>query len=275
MFEQGVNTLKRLGVNVVYKDPFQKWRYLAGQDHHRRAEFLDAMMDPGCRGIFFARGGYGCSRMLDKGFEEKFSPKILLGCSDITTLHLYFQEVHSWVVFYGPMASGDFARGQVHVDSFLHALTASKPYKLQPDGIETLIPGTAEGTLKGGCLSLIDAAAGTSWEPDWSECIVFLEDVSTKPYQIDRMLTRMKLTGKLDGVRAFIFGEMKDCIQVENQGYTLQEVIFDVLGQLGKPIYFNFPSGHVSGLNWTLPFGVRASVSGNPFRLEILEGAVE
>jgi muramoyltetrapeptide carboxypeptidase len=80
---------------------------------------------------------------------------------------------------------------------------------------------------------------------------------------------------KFDGVHAFIFGEMNGCVQVENQGYTLQEVIIDILGPLGKPIYFGFPSGHVSGPNWTLPFGVRARISGkSQFKLEILEGAV-
>ena len=146
---------------------------------------------------------------------------------------------------------------------------------LAPQGIETLISGTAEGPLTGGCLSLLEAAIGTKWEPDWSDSILFLEDVGTKPYQIDRMLTHWKILGKLDRVRAFIFGEMKDCVQVENQGYTLQEVILDLLGEFQKPIYFNFPSGHVTGLNWTLPFGVRSRVSAEPqFRLAILEGAV-
>lgn len=90
------------------------------------------------------------------------------------------------------------------------------------------------------------------------------------------MLTHLKRIGKFDSVRAFIFGEMKDCVQVENQGYTLQEVILDVLGSLKKPIYYGFPSGHVSGLNWTIPLGVSARVSSSPqFRLEILEGAVQ
>jgi len=89
------------------------------------------------------------------------------------------------------------------------------------------------------------------------------------------MLMHLIHKKKFDGVRAFIFGEMNDCIQVENQGYTLQEVIMDLLGPLGKPIYFGFPSGHVSGLNWTLPLGIRARVSARPdFGLEILESAV-
>ncbi len=155
-------------------------------------------------------------------------------------------------------------------------LCRQNPYELAPEGVEVLIPGSAEGLLTGGCLTLLEAAIGTPWEPVWDNTILFLEDVGTKPYQIDRMLTHLKILGKLDRVNAFIFGEMKDCIQIENQGYTLQEVILDLLAEFQKPVYFNFPSGHVSGFSWTLPLGVAARVTGNAgFRLSILEGAVE
>ena len=191
-------------------------------------------------------------------------------------LHQYFQRIHGWVVFHGPMPSGDFARGQLHLQSFRQALMQSDPYVLSPEGVQTLQPGSASGVLTGGCLSLLQATLGTPFEPDWKDAIVFLEDVAIKPYQIDRMLTHLKLAGKFDQARAVIFGEMKDCIQVENQGYTLQEVLLDLLGELKIPLFFNFPSGHVSGLNWTIPLGVRATVGSEPvFHLEILEGAVE
>jgi muramoyltetrapeptide carboxypeptidase len=270
MFEQGVSVVKQLGFEPVYKDPFQKWRYLAGQDAQRKAELLEALQDEDAAAIFFARGGYGCSRLIpDKDFEQSFPPKILLGCSDITTLHLYFQKLHNWVVFHGPMPSGDFSRGQLHSESLLLATSGKAPYELNPPEIQCLKQGETEGTLTGGCLTLLDASIGTSWEPVWNDAILFLEDVSVKPYQIDRMLMHFLHNRKFDGVRAFIFGEMKDCIQVENQGYTLQEVILDILGPLGKPIYFGFPSGHVSGLNWTIPLGVKARVSSKG--LEILE----
>ncbi len=277
MFDRGIEVIRELGFVPVYSDPFRKWRYLAGEDVHRKAELLQALQDRESRAIFFARGGYGCSRLLsDTTFESSFPPKILLGCSDITSLHLYFQTQHQWIIFHGPMPSGDFSRGQLHKDSFLKALCNAEGYELNPDGVQSLKEGNAEGILTGGCLTLLDAAIGTRWEPDFNNSILFLEDVSVKPYQIDRMLTHLLLAGKLEGVQAFIFGEMKDCVQIENQGYTLQEVILDVLGKLGKPIYFGFPSGHVSGLNWTIPLGVSARVgSDRQFRLEILESPVE
>jgi muramoyltetrapeptide carboxypeptidase len=278
LFATGIAAVEKLGLRPGYGDPFRRWRYLAGSDTERLDELTKALRDPESRAVFFARGGYGTSRLLldPDDLRGPFEPRILLGCSDITSLHLYFQRVHNWVVFHGPMVSGDFARGLVHVESFQNALMQTAPYALATTRVQTLRRGNAEGTLMGGCLTLLDAAVGTPWEPDWTNAILFLEDVATKPYQIDRMLTQLTAMGKFNDVAAFIFGEMKDCIQVEEQGYTLQEVILDVLGPLGKPIFYGFPSGHVSGLNWTLPLGVAARVTGSPaFRLEILEGAVE
>lgn len=277
MFEQGIRVLQDLGFDVVYGDVFRKWRYLAGADDHRLQELLQALKDPEVKAIFFARGGYGSSRLLGQLAKKKIdtSPKILFGCSDITSLHQFFQSKYGWIVFHGPMPSGDFARGQLHRASFDLACLQVAPYELGPDQVQILQSGKAEGTLKGGCLTLLDASIGTPWETDWKNSILFLEDVSTKPYQIDRMLTRLNLAGKFDGVQGFIFGEMKDCIQVPDQDYFLQDVILDILGGLQKPICFNFPSGHVSGPNWTLPLGVSASLHAvNTFKLQILEGAV-
>jgi muramoyltetrapeptide carboxypeptidase len=276
-FEPGIAVLREMGFEVSHpEDVYRRWRYLAGKDELRRQELLHAL-HTSADAIFFARGGYGSGRILANrnGFGN-LTPKVLLGCSDITSLHLYFQTVHNWVVFHGPMASGDFARGKVHIDSLMQATFQNEPYTLSPGNIEILVPGSAEGTLIGGCLTLLESAVGTPWEPEWNDAILFLEDVATKPYQIDRMLTHLKILKKFDRVRAFIFGEMKDCVQVENQGYTLQEVILDILAEFQKPIFFGFPSGHVNGLNWTLPLGVGARVQSDPqFRLGILEGTVQ
>jgi muramoyltetrapeptide carboxypeptidase len=278
LFERGVAVLREFGFEVISGDAFRKWRYLAGDDEYRAGEFLRALEDPNIRAIFFARGGYGSVRLLPSILKSKLAaaPKVLFGCSDVSTLHQYFQRIHDWTVFHGPMPSGDMARGQLHADSFQLALLQSEPYTLAPAQVEILQHGEAQGMLTGGCLTLLDACIGTAWEPDWRDTILFLEDVSTKPYQIDRMLTHLKLAGKLEGVRGFIFGEMKDCVQVENQDYTLQEVILDILGPLQKPICFNFPSGHVRVLNWTLPLGIHAGLKADlEFQLEILESAVQ
>ena len=121
-----------------------------------------------------------------------------------------------------------------------------------------LRPGVGEGRLIGGCLSLVVATLGTKHEIDTDDAIVVLEDVDTKPYQIDRMITHLKQAGKFDGVRGVVFGEMLNCNQHANQGYTLDEVLHDLLGEYSFPILFGFATGHTSRPNVMVPFGVRA-----------------
>jgi muramoyltetrapeptide carboxypeptidase len=141
--------------------------------------------------------------------------------------------------------------------------------------MEPLVHGAAEGTLYGGCLSLLVESLGTPYEIRTDGTILFVEDVNAKPYQVDRMLMHLKLARKLDGVRGLIFGEMLDCRQSPDQPYTLQEVITRVVGGLGIPVAFGLRSGHVTRANITLPLGVRAklTVEGG-VRLDSLEASV-
>ena len=105
---------------------------------------------------------------------------------------------------------------------------------------------------------------------------MFLEDVAAKPFQIDRMLMQLKLAGKLDEVRGIVFGEMRDCLQNASQGYSLEEVVLRIVGELGVPVAYGLRSGHVTAGNITLPIGVRAglTVRGGRVSLKILEAAV-
>jgi muramoyltetrapeptide carboxypeptidase len=117
--------------------------------------------------------------------------------------------------------------------------------------------GTAEGVLYGGCLSMLVASLGTPYEIHTAGTILFIEDVATKPYQIDRMLMQLKLAGKLSAVRGIIFGEMLACAQPGNELYTLEKVVMRIVGNLNIPVAYGLRSGHVSRANITLPMGVR------------------
>jgi muramoyltetrapeptide carboxypeptidase len=143
-------------------------------------------------------------------------------------------------------------------------------------GARGLVDGAAEGILYGGCLSILAASLGTPYEIKTEGAILFLEDVAAKPFQIDRILMQLKLAGKLNGVRGIVFGEMRDCLQNANQGYTLEEVVLRIVGELGVPVAYGVRSGHVTAGNITLPIGVRAAltVRGGRVSLKILEAAV-
>jgi muramoyltetrapeptide carboxypeptidase len=120
---------------------------------------------------------------------------------------------------------------------------------------------------------MLVASLGTPYEIHTAGTILFIEDVATRPYQIDRMLMQLKLAGKLNGVRGLVFGEMLDCVQNQNQSYTLEEVVLRVVGDLRVPIAYGLRSGHVSRGNITLPIGVHAAlnVTSGEASLRILE----
>jgi muramoyltetrapeptide carboxypeptidase len=140
-----------------------------------------------------------------------------------------------------------------------------------------LIEGEAEGTLYGGCLSILVASLGTPYQIKTPGTILFLEDLAAKPFQIDRMLMQLKLAGLFDQVHGLVFGQMLDCLQTANQGYRLEEIITGVVGDLGVPVAFGVRSGHVTAGNITLPFGVQARLTARAGQvaLKILEPAVE
>jgi len=142
-------------------------------------------------------------------------------------------------------------------------------------GAKSLVQGTAEGVLYGGCLSMLAASLGTPYEIHTAGTILFIEDVATKPYQIDRMLMQLKLAGKLSRVRGVIFGEMLACEQPGGQSFTLEEIVMRIVGDMRFPIAYGLRSGHVSRANITLPMGVNARLeaSSSAVNLRITESA--
>ena len=277
-FERGCARLKQMGYEPVYSpDIFARELYFAGPVDRRLQELHDLLRRDDIAALICVRGGYGSNYLLDKLDFELFSrhPKILLGCSDITSLLTAVTDRTGLVTFHGPMIAKDIADGSFEISSFNNALRGATDWELPGQNVEILRAGTAHGRLYGGCLSMLVASLGTPWEIQTDDTILFIEDVAEKPFRIDRMLMQLHLAGKLNGVRAFVFGEMLDCRPPEGESYTLQQVIMRVLDQYHVPIVFGLKSGHVSGDNLTLPFGVQAELSANgtDVALKILEAA--
>ena len=260
-FEQGVARLRSMGYRVRYRPDILSTDGTFAGSHERRAEeFIEMLDDPEVRAMLCARGGYGCNYLIR--FLEQHAlpaPKIIMGYSDVTTLHSFFGKTAGWVTFHGPMVSTEFSRD---AGVLAPALTTSEAWEAGR-APQVLAPGAAEGTLLGGCLSVVMTTLGTSREIDWRDAIVFLEDVGEAPYRIDRMLFQLREAGKFEGVNGIVFGEMKDCGQPD---------LLRQFAGLGIPVCAGFPSGHTSGPNVCLPLGVRARVAGGV--LTILEGAV-
>jgi len=281
--EAGCEGLRRAGYQPIYSDSIlDRDLFFAGSVERRARELEEMFVRDDVRAIICARGGYGANYLLEALNWEKIKayPKIFVGYSDVTTLLTHFADAVGLVSFHGPMVAKDWLHEDgVDLDSWHAALAETKPW--EPDlgagsGASGLVDGSAEGTLYGGCLSILVASIGTPYEIKTAGTILFLEDLAAKPFQIDRMLMQLKLGGKLDGVRGIVFGEMRECMQTANQSYTLEEVVSRIVGELGVPVAYGVRSGHVAASNITLPIGVRAglTVSGGRVSLKILEAAV-
>ncbi len=265
-FEAGCESLRRAGYNPFYFDSIlEQDLYFAGSVSRRARELEDMFMRDDVHAIVCARGGYGANYLLEELDLEKIKShrKIFIGYSDITTLLTYFTDSAGLVTFHGPMVAKDWLHGDgVDMVSWLSALSGVAAWDV-PMGTTAsgLIEGEAEGVLYGGCLSILVASLGTPYEIKTAGTILFLEDLAAKPFQIDRMLMQLKLAGHLEKVRGLVFGQMLDCVQTANQGYTLQEVITRIVGDLRVPVAFGIKSGHVTLNNITLPFGVHAKLT--------------
>jgi muramoyltetrapeptide carboxypeptidase len=237
--------------------------YFSAIPGERLVDLHRAFADPAVAAIICTRGGYGSNYLLDRldAGLIRAHPKPLFAYSDMTTLQTWLLDQIGLVAFHGPMAAADFAlESGVHLPSFTAAITGGSVQAGAEQGMRVLRPGRARGPLYGGCLSILTAALGTRYAPQTEGKLLFLEDVGTKPYQVDRMLRQLLLAGKLEGARGFVFGEMLGCVSPEASPHLLDEVILRVLEAFDVPIAIGLRSGHVSQGNVTLPLGVEAEL---------------
>ncbi len=278
----GCEKLRQLGYKPFYLDSiFEQDIYFAGSVERRARELEGMFVRDDVRAVVCARGGYGSNYLLEALDLQKITahPKIFAGYSDLTTLLTYFADAVGFVTFHAPMVTKDFANPDgVDFASWEAALGGQSDWPIntgKASGVKPLATGSGEGILYGGCLSMLVASLGTPFEIQTAGTILFIEDVATKPFQIDRMLMQLKLAQKLGDVRGLIFGEMLDCTQHKDQAYTLEEIILRIVGDLKIPVAYGLRSGHVSRQSVTLPIGVRASlnVTDGEVTLKIAEAA--
>lgn len=252
--------------------------FFAGTPEQRIADLHTAFADPETHVVMALRGGYGSNYLLDKLDLDliRQHAKPFFAYSDLTGVQLALLDRLGLPVFHGPMLAADFyLEDGVHLPSFTASLVG-EPYSLgAAEGLRVLRPGTARGTLYGGCLSILVSLLGTAWEPQTEGKLLFLEDVGAKPYQINRMLWQMRTAGKLEGVRGIVFGEMLDCASPGADPELLEHAILHALEGLDVPMAFGLRSGHVSRQNVTLLFGVEAELTaGDETGLTLVQPAV-
>jgi len=256
----------RIGASVQRKSG-----YLAGTDKERLADLVEMFGDPEVRAIVAARGGYGSGRLLPlfDPATARQHPKIFVGYSDLTFLLAQLIQRAELVAFHGPMVA-ELEQNPDGAETLLAMLSGDRTqWNLSASAI--VQPGTAEGVIVGGCLSILVAMLGTPYALETAGRLLFIEEVNEKPYRIDRMLTQLRQAGKLDAVAGVIFGEMAGCVAAPQEAVTVKDVIRDAFAGVSYPVVFGLCSGHGGGTT-TLPLGIRARLAGE--RLSLLESPV-
>lgn len=286
--QQAFDNLTALGFRVKPgKNLRARHGHLAGRDAERLADLHAAFADPETAAVWCMRGGYGCTRLLpylDYALIQRH-PKLLVGYSDITALHLAIHAKTGLVTFHGPVAAADWPENTVQHFRDL-AMTGQPRYLIaaptaaatpppEPEELPYVITtGQAAGTLTGGNLSLLAAMAGTPYEPSFRGKIVFIEDVEEQPYSVDRMLTQLLQATDLAEAAGIALGVFADCVPKPNTpSLTLRQTLQECLGHLGMPVLYGLPFGHVPH-QVTLPYGISAELDTKKQTLTLLEAAV-
>jgi muramoyltetrapeptide carboxypeptidase len=263
VLEEGLAYLKGKGYSVVEGKHLRcRHGYLAGSDAQRTADLNQAMADPRLDAVVFARGGYGCGRILeDLDFSPLRSrPKLFLGYSDVTAFYAALLRATGIVGLYGPMILNFNAAGREFKERSLWSVIERRPgwnrFRLPSRGI--LREGRAEGKLVGGCLSLLVSLVGTRFDLDTRGAILFWEEVDEEPYKIDRMLNHLRMAGKFKDLRGMVVGRLQRCdSRGKSPALTLPEILTDHLRNTRFPVVLDFPAGHAPG-KVTLPLGLPA-----------------
>ena len=275
--EAGLLALTSRGYQVVEASNLRRRDgFLAGADAERAAGYRELVNDRGVDAIFFARGGYGASRILRflRAEEIRSSPKIHLGGSDLTALFAYVATHASLATFYGPLVSLQLADARPLDWEAVLSGALPAPHSVAPD--EVLCGGAGEGPVVGGCLSLIASLCGTPEAIRGEGAVLFWEDIGEETYRLDRMLTQLERSGTFDGLQAMVIGS----VAPGRRGVESEE---DVRAWLRLrfvsapfPVAMGFPAGHLDSTR-TIPLGVhvRVAVGTEGGRIEFPEAAVE
>jgi muramoyltetrapeptide carboxypeptidase len=265
----------------------RKMGYLAGSDEERAAELNAAIRDPKVRAIFPCRGGYGLTRILDRidYAALRNDPKILIGFSDLTALHLAVARQARVITFHSPLATRglwqDYKKYAFAASSFQRAIFADRYVKGEtgytievPEELPRpvkLVGGKARGRLLGGNLTLICSTLGTPYAIQPKGAILFIEDVNEAPYRIDRHLSQLRLAGILNAVAGIIVGSFLSREPKDEKEFD--RLFREYFGTMKVPVVLGFPIGH-SARNATLPHGALAELDADKAALRLLENPV-
>lgn len=279
-----IQAVEKLGFRVVVGETCQaRHGYFGGSDALRAKELNDMFRNPKIDGIFCIRGGYGAMRilpMLDLEMIAK-NPKVFAGYSDVTALHIVFNQQCGFITYHAPMPSTEFIEDKMDDytwGSFIHSVTntGSTNYFLENANnqeLVTVVPGSASGGLVGGNLTLVTVTLGTPYEIDLTGKILFLEDINENVQRIDRMLTQLMLSGKMQQLAGILLGGWTNCELMDTKSpennLSLDQVFEEILVPLNIPIIKNLTCGHMLP-TMSLPLGKTVTIDATNKTIQVV-----
>ena len=272
--QAGIAALRAEGFEVeLGASVYEQKGYLAGNADKRAADLDSFFRRDDIDAIFCARGGFGSIQTLAYLTQAlKNYPKIFVGYSDVTILLNWLYQFCGMITFHAPMVAEDIARGLTEEGKrFLWGVLSGKQNGWSLCLDETVRPGKAEAQMMGGCLSMLVTTLGTPYEIDTRGKLLFMEDVGERPYRVERMLTHLKMAGKLDRVAGVVFGDFTRC---EDEGSRdVKEIISELFHDARYPVVMGMRAGHGQE-NLALPFGATMRLDGDQATLALLESPV-
>jgi muramoyltetrapeptide carboxypeptidase len=239
--------------------------YYAGTAEERVADLHAAFADASIDGVLCTRGGWGSAELLPllDAALMRANPKVFVGYSDHTSLHVWLWQECGLRTFYAPMVAADWSKADgVDLPTWRAAVEGAGRWSVGVgDGLRVLRPGAAKGRLLGGCLAMLEAGLGTPWALRLDEpTVLFVEDIGVKPYQWDRMLQHLRFAGVMENVRGVVFGDMSACVE-EREMPLLEAACLHALRDFAGPVSMGLRCGHVDVGNRSVPLGAWVTMS--------------
>ncbi|WDV44957.1 LD-carboxypeptidase [Clostridiaceae bacterium M8S5] len=278
------DVLECYGLNpIMYPSCYAKHGFLAGNDSLRAKDINDAFADKYVNGILCIKGGYGTPRLLPLLDYETIrrNPKVFMGYSDITGLHMVLNQICRMVTFHGPVGMSDcFVKNKM--DEYTKKSIINNIFKTDVIGsvknpigeeIITINDGQTYGEIIGGNLSLLVSTLGSPYEIDTRGKILFIEDVGEMYYRLDRMFNSLALAGKFKDCNGIILGTWNKCEkEYEDFSLSLETIIDEIIKPYNKPTINNFRAGHIHP-QATIAFGTKVRLNATTKEIEFLESA--
>ncbi|MBK7499373.1 MAG: LD-carboxypeptidase [Ignavibacteriales bacterium] len=287
--QDSIKNLNQLGFETTYSEKvLLQSGYFAGTDKDRAEDLMQKFSDKSVKGIICARGGYGCARILPMLDYDviRSNPKVLVGYSDVTALLYGIYQKSGLISFHGPVGTSTF--NDYSVNNFNKVLINPERTNLFHNstsgddeniyGITSIVKGKGKGRLVGGNLAIMVSLIGTEFDVDYSNKIIFIEEIGEEPYRVDRMLTQMIQSGKFIHAAGVMMGIFRNCEGKQkdpsfSKTFTLMEVLKDRLSSLKIPVVYGMSFGHVKD-KFTIPFGSFAELDADKQTFTLLEKAV-